>query len=257
MKLYLYLLFIVTACMILQTNLPCAEEGEWEIMLDEFRINDIAHEGDYVWCATLGDGVLRYNKTNRSYTQYTTENGLPGNNSDDNNIYDIAVDKKGLKWIGTDRSLIRYDDVEFTQIISLVEDTPYFDVYDIEIDHDGSVWFVSRGGSGGGILAKYTPEDSTTSVKKEPLPDEITLLEARPNPFNPTTTISYSLHDASFVSLEIYSITGQKVATLANGFSPAGNHNVIFDGSYFGSGIYLYKFQAEGFRKTGKMLIVK
>ena len=54
-----------------------------------------------------------------------------------------------------------------------------------------------------------------------------------------------------------YSITGQKVATLVNSFTPAGYHNVIFDGSRFGSGIYLYSFQAEGFRKTGKIMMVK
>jgi len=76
MKPYHYLLLIVTTFLILQTNSSCAEEGKWEIMLDEFRINDIAHEGEYVWCATQEDGVLRYNKTDGSYTQYTTETGL-------------------------------------------------------------------------------------------------------------------------------------------------------------------------------------
>ena len=65
------------------------------------------------------------------------------------------------------------------------------------------------------------------------------------------------LPKASQVKLDIYSITGQKVAALVNDFIPAGNHNVIFDGSRIGSGIYLYRFKAENFNKTGKILIIK
>ncbi len=92
MKPYLYLFLIATVFMILQTNSPCAEEGEWEIMLDEFMIDDIAHEGDYVWCATQGDGVLRYNKTDGLYTQYTTETGLASHR-----IEYVAKREKALK----------------------------------------------------------------------------------------------------------------------------------------------------------------
>ena len=72
-------------------------------------------------------------------------------------------------------------------------------------------------------------------------------------------------HIASFVStvflilpsLTIYSITGQKVETLVDGFMSAGTHYVPFDGSNFGSGIYFYRFESKGFTKTGRMMIVK
>ena len=170
------------------------------------------------------------------------------------NVLSLALDSQNIKWIGTITSLFRYDDREFTQVISFDD---YSWISDIEIDDDGSVWFVVSHRSDGTILAKYTPEDSTTSVETEQLPEKITLQQAHPNPFNPTTTISYSLPEASYVQLDVYSITGQKVTTLVNGFTPAGNHNVIFDGSHFGSGIYIYRFQAEGFRKTGEMLMVR
>ncbi len=96
-------------------------------------------------------------------------------------------------------------------------------------------------------------------LPKEENPEEIAEygVSIAPNPANPRTTISYSLPKASHVSLDIYSITGQKVATLVNSFIPAGNYNVLFDGSHFGSGIYFYRFQADNFRKTGKMLMLK
>ena len=95
------------------------------------------------------------------------------------------------------------------------------------------------------------PEEENTEVISE------YGISISPNPANPRTMIYYSLPEASLVKLDIYSITGQKINTLVNGFVPAGNHNVIFDGSRIGSGIYLYRFKAENFNKTGKILIVK
>ena len=78
-----------------------------------------------------------------------------------------------------------------------------------------------------------------------------------PNPSNPRTTISYSIKTPSHVKLVIYSITGQKVAILIDKHMSAGSHSVIFDGSDFGSGVYIYKFDSKGFNKTGKMLLLK
>ena len=78
-----------------------------------------------------------------------------------------------------------------------------------------------------------------------------------PNPANPVTTISYFIKNPSSVKLTIYSVNGQKVATLVNGPMPAGIHSVKFDGTKFASGVYLYKFESPGMNKTGKMLIMK
>jgi hypothetical protein len=78
-----------------------------------------------------------------------------------------------------------------------------------------------------------------------------------PNPANPMTTISYKVDNASKVRLDIFSITGQKVTTLVNGFMESGNHSVVLDGSKFASGLYIYRFEAQGIRKTGKLTILK
>ena len=72
-----------------------------------------------------------------------------------------------------------------------------------------------------------------------------------PNPFNPETTINYSLKENSRVSLEIYNIKGQKVKTLVNESIPAGEHSVIWDGRDYNnkrvnSGIYFYKLNVNG-----------
>ena len=96
-----------------------------------------------------------------------------------------------------------------------------------------------------------TEDFENITVEENP---EITV---SPNPSNPKTTISYSIKTPSHVKLVIYSITGQKVATLVDKHMSAGKHSVIFDGSDLGSGVYLYKLESKGFKKTGKMLLMK
>ena len=78
-----------------------------------------------------------------------------------------------------------------------------------------------------------------------------------PNPFNPFTTFNFAIKNPAPVTLTVYSITGQKVATLVDNTTDAGNHNVVFDGSRLGSGIYFYRFESPGFASTGKVLLVK
>ncbi len=85
---------------------------------------------------------------------------------------------------------------------------------------------------------------------------------ASPNPFNPTTAISYQLSAMSFVNLTVYDIQGRQVAELVNGWRDAGVHEVTFDASNLASGIYLYRIEASGSEatptmKTGKMVLVK
>jgi hypothetical protein len=78
-----------------------------------------------------------------------------------------------------------------------------------------------------------------------------------PNPFNPTTTISYELRAASFVSLRVYDTAGRLVTTLVDGMRDAGTHEVPFDGSHLTSGVYLYTLAAGGNTMTGKMVLLK
>ncbi|MBN2830646.1 MAG: T9SS type A sorting domain-containing protein [Candidatus Cloacimonetes bacterium] len=83
-----------------------------------------------------------------------------------------------------------------------------------------------------------------------------------PNPFNPETTISFSLEKAGNVELSIYNILGQKVQTLQNGFTGAGNHSLVWNGTdskgkTVPSGIYLYKLTEGTYTFTRKMILLK
>ena len=80
---------------------------------------------------------------------------------------------------------------------------------------------------------------------------------AVPNPFNPSTTIAYSVAQTGTASLKVYDLAGQVVATLVDGMVEAGSHSVVFDGSQLASGVYFYTLQAGDFVQSQKMVLVK
>jgi len=124
------------------------------------------------------------------------------------------------------------------------------------------------------VLAVYMDEEgAATPVMKITFPwvgneDEHTpglqtaLGKNYPNPFNPTTTISFTLAEAGPASLKIYNSKGQLVRQLANTEFNAGQHNLIWDGRDakgrpVSSGLYLYRLQSQGFSQSNKMILMK
>ena len=89
------------------------------------------------------------------------------------------------------------------------------------------------------------------------LPDRFELEQNYPNPFNPTTTISYSLGRRSHVGLKVYDILGREVQTLVNKELGAGYHEIIFDASTLGNGVYFYRMETGNFSKTKKLILLK
>jgi hypothetical protein len=85
----------------------------------------------------------------------------------------------------------------------------------------------------------------------------LTLHQNYPNPFNPTTTIEFSLSDASHVTLKVFDILGEEIATLVNKEQDSGSYQVQFDGTSLASGVYLYRLQAADFVDTKKLLLLR
>jgi photosystem II stability/assembly factor-like uncharacterized protein len=86
---------------------------------------------------------------------------------------------------------------------------------------------------------------------------ECSLEQNYPNPFNPATTIKYSIPKEGLVTLKVYNVIGEEVATLVNEIKLVGNYNLTFDGENLSSGIYFYKLQAGDFVETKKMVFIK
>ena len=78
-----------------------------------------------------------------------------------------------------------------------------------------------------------------------------------PNPFNPSTKINFQLPEAGLVTLKVYDMLGQEVATLVNEVKDAGRHSATFNASHLSSGTYIYEIKVNDFRKTQKMMLVK
>lgn len=97
-------------------------------------------------------------------------------------------------------------------------------------------------------LNEYSSED---------FPKEYSLAANYPNPFNPTTQISYQLPKDGFVSLSVFNALGQEVAELVNQHQAMGKYSVQFNANNLPSGVYIYKLQAGDFSSVKKMLLTK
>jgi len=132
----------------------------------------------------------------------------------------------------------------------------------VEGRHDVYLKFI--GGSGAlfriesfRFITSNTPTSVSDNINEINLIKSFELNQNYPNPFNPETKISYSVPRNSFVSLKVYNILGQKVATLFEGFRDTGSYTEIFNAQNLTSGIYFYKMEAQGFVDVKKFLLIK
>lgn len=97
---------------------------------------------------------------------------------------------------------------------------------------------------------------TVTSVNED-LPIEFALDQNYPNPFNPSTTIDFALPQSGQVTLNVFNMLGQRVATLVNQRMEAGRHTVNFDATNLSTGMYLYRLSAGESTVTRKMMLIK
>lgn len=105
-----------------------------------------------------------------------------------------------------------------------------------------------------GTIHEYETVEATPEA---PIPTEYALGQNFPNPFNPTTSISYSLKEAGFVTLNIYNLLGQEVANLVSRQVNVGQYSVSFDASNLPAGIYIYRLEVNDFTAQKKMVLLK
>ena len=98
---------------------------------------------------------------------------------------------------------------------------------------------------------------STDGVRSLPIPETYGLSPNYPNPFNPTTTLEYALPRSGFVTLKVFSLLGEEVATLVAREHPAGVYTATWDASAMPSGVYFYRLSAGQFVETKKMLLMR
>jgi hypothetical protein len=104
---------------------------------------------------------------------------------------------------------------------------------------------------------QYATRCDTDFVDADEQPTNFTLAQNHPNPFNPVTTIDFSLNETGFASLTIYDLQGTMVAQPVNGMTEGGEHQISFDASQLASGIYFYSLEANNQIATRRMTLIK
>jgi len=105
----------------------------------------------------------------------------------------------------------------------------------------------------------WSPSFASTGVAEHAgtVPGEFALQQNYPNPFNPSTTITYQVANAGFVSLKVYDLLGQEVATLVNEQTAPGTYSINWLAGNAPSGMYFYRMQSGSFTATRQMMLMK
>ena len=115
----------------------------------------------------------------------------------------------------------------------------------------------SAGTQRGSIVRFITSAPTMVELVTNEVPTEYSLTQNYPNPFNPSTTIEFSLPRSSYVTLKVFSLLGEEVATLAGQNFAAGSYRVDWNAKGVASGVYLYRLLAGSFVETKKLLLLK
>lgn len=168
-------------------------------------------------------------------------------------VYRLDPKKKDYKKVSDDR--ITKDDY-FEKAANEQNGIVYMYDYEDEPERDGVYFYKLKGfGSNGQVIFEADElKIGITGIKN------FKVEQNTPNPFNPTTNISYELFDASYVNLKVFDLIGKEIATLVDASQQKGTYTVTFDASKYAnltSGIYFYKLETESYSEVKKMILTK
>jgi len=141
-------------------------------------------------------------------------------------------------------------------------DVMYTGFYDVVFTDENSGWIYGGGGgtlthifrtTNGGVGGLVSVDENTSAY----FPSEFILLQNYPNPFNPVTIIKYKIPELSFITLKVFDVLGNEIATLVREEKPTGTYEFEFNGIALPSGIYFYRLQTGSFIETRKMVLLK
>jgi len=202
--------------------------------------------------------------------QATTGEYWPGASSADSTAY-----FRGMFMMSTDGGENWSDPEQFTpdatpsldfRFASIAPVSPYdgVDKITVQLSMQGDPMPASTANGWGimppSVTAEYyhfTADILLTGVDDNIIANNFTLEQNYPNPFNPSTTINYTLAERSAVTLKVYDVIGNEVATLVNSTEEAGKYNVKFDASRLSSGLYIYTINTGNFTSSRKMMLLK
>jgi flagellar hook assembly protein FlgD len=245
-------------------------------LVDPYRYLDTEEMDDfYVYSNTNGDYVLDHNFEEDAELKwvcfdynvgpYTYSATIDANNFVAINAYDVGATTFGL--LAPDGTGLGYFSVAgetagWKKGVDFVDGgTPFDGMYldNMATGGDHYNWDATKAEEG----IYYLGQDSIMGTigsgigVADAAPAAFSVAQNSPNPFNPTTNISFSIVEAGNVSVDVYNVAGQKVDTLVDGFMSAGSHSLVWDASNFSAGVYFYTVETGGLSKTIKMTLLK
>ncbi len=237
-------LFAATSAGIVSTTDYGATWGQ--IGLQGKNIITIKANNNKIFAGTWGDGVYISNDNGATWTQ--SNNGMTYLL-----IYAITFDSNNNIYVASGANVYSSKDGGANWVLKN-EGLPS-DVFCIEVMDN----YLYAGTNTYGVYKRPLSELVTSINIKEEIPVNYSLEQNYPNPFNPSTTIQYSIPEAGFVTLKVYDLLGNEVATLVNEFKHPGTYTSQFSlhNSLLASGIYFYKINSGKYSETKKMIFLK
>jgi len=172
-------------------------------------------------------------------------------------IYAIDIGSDGVLWFGATVGLWRYDGTKWVSYTRWENDFTN-DVYvrAIYIDGEGKTWLGARD-------ALTAMNIGTQPIKKNTaLPTQMKIVGNYPNPFNPDTTIEFTIPNAGFVSIDVYNIAGQKIRSLVSEHMEAGTHSLVWNGrtdtgELSASGVYIFRLEQGDSVLSHRMMMMR
>ncbi len=223
--------------------------SDTEEKIDYITVNEHGVNTVHVHAITVTRKTAGPNNSGRAYVTIVDQDNVPVEGA---KMYGFFNEPNTSIKSGTTRS----DGVAFTEgdkTKASVADF-CFEVTDVVLSgytYDSAANVVTKACESGDV---YNEE---LFVTKEEIPEALELFPNHPNPFNPTTTISFNLPEAAHVRLDVYNVAGQRVASLLDESRRAGVHSVVFEASSLSSGIYFYRLMAGNKTEIKKMILIR
>ncbi|MCE5248749.1 T9SS type A sorting domain-containing protein [bacterium] len=207
-------------------------------------VNRIAEDHAGVMWFTSPRGIARFD--GRSWTTFDT---ILGERLE--YVLSIAIDNDNVKWFGTQyRGIFWFDDKVWYNK-EMKNGSKYINTSDITVTEDNTIWFATAEG----LLSSKDKDES--SVSEQTAFPRVQLSFPSPNPFNPSTTIGFTLPERMNATVAVYNVAGQRVTVLHDGFLDAGSHSLVWNATGQAAGVYFCRLTAGEYTATQKMLFVK
>lgn len=215
--------------------------NNWEIIYNSnYHFSAISMDSQSkIYAGTLDGFFLTSNNKGESWT----EKYYPGFTFTNLNIFDDSVVVASTN----DNKNYIYEENEFKKISS--DWLTNCNIYSVKKNEDKTLVCTSKG--------LYIKSESPSNLNTEKGSYDFSLKNAYPNPFNPTSTINYTIKKIGNVNITIYDALGRNVKELVNEIKTPGSYEIKFDGTNLASGVYFYTMKVNNFFESKKIILAK